>query len=261
MFLVRPHKTAGTALARALMASYAPRDVCPHGFAYELANADSEKASPYRFYWPHAGLPTVDRVTPDAVVLTILRDPFRRLISSFFFWKAQVERFPDGSHHAVAKTLQSMTLLDYVQSTDPAIRRATDNVQARLLAGAEFGPSPSQRTQLFDTPVPDDEVVDRALANLGDRFTYVAVAEDMHQSMADIHRLLDLGRPPSVAVVNPTPRRWITEQVTPEIREAAEPLLRMDNAVYAYRRGIPGVHHRRPASAPVIQASSVQTGN
>jgi hypothetical protein len=163
--------------------------------------------------------------------VTILRNPVDRLISSYFFWRSQVTRFPDTDHHDVSIRLQSMTLLDYVRNEDPVIRRAAWNVQARLLAGADYGPDPATRTQLFGFEDGLETVVEQALEGF-EEFAVVGTVDRFEDSLRAAFRVLDLPGEPRFEFNNRTPPKFKDQGVTDEVLEHARRMTEADQIVY-----------------------------
>ncbi|MEJ2483100.1 MAG: hypothetical protein P8049_08290, partial [Gemmatimonadota bacterium] len=163
MFLLRAHKTAGQSFNLSLSRAFRDPEICPGHFSWQLSDVDAEEMKPYRYFRGHIGRPTADRIAPEARLVTMLRDPIARLTSSYFYWRSQSKRVKNWSAHRIAERLQSMTLLEYLASDDPVIRRSSWNVQARLLAGADYGSEAADRTQLFGFEEDEARVIDAAL--------------------------------------------------------------------------------------------------
>jgi hypothetical protein len=231
VFLLRSHKTAGQSFSLGLRAAFRPDEISPHYFTWQYGQLGPDDLTQYRYLSGHVGRPTVARVSPDARLLTILRSPVDRLISSYFFWRSQVTRFPDTDHHDVALRLQSMTLLDFVKSEDPVIRRAAWNVQARLLAGADYGLAPAKRTQLFGFEEDVDAVIGRAMEGFED-FAVIGTVDRFEDSVRAAYRVLDLPGEPKFEFNNRTPSKFKDQGVTDEILEYARRMTEADQVVY-----------------------------
>ena len=161
--LLRAHKTAGQSFNLSLRRAFRESEICRNSFSWQYAGAEPGEFSRYSYFQGHIGLPTADRIAPGARLVTIFRDPVSRLTSSYFFWRSQSKRVKNWSAHEVAKRLSGMTLLEYVTSEDPEIRLSSWNVQARLLAGADYGATPELRTMLFGCEWDLPELIERAL--------------------------------------------------------------------------------------------------
>lgn len=231
IFLLRSHKTAGQSFSLGLRAAFRPDEISPHYSTWQYGKLSPTDLSQYSYLSGHVGRPTAARVSPDSRLLTILRNPVDRLISSYFFWRSQVTRFPDTDHHDVALRLQSMTLLDFVKSEEPVIRRAAWNVQARLLAGADYGLEPAERTQLFGFEEDVESVIGRALEGFQD-FTLVGTVDRFEDSLRAAFRVLDLSGEPEFEFNNRTPSKFKDQGVTDEVLEYARQMTEADQIVY-----------------------------
>lgn len=231
VFLLRSHKTAGQSFSRGLRAAFRPDEISPHYYTWQYGILSPDDLSQYRYLSGHVGRPTVARVSPDSRLLTILRSPVDRLISSYFFWRSQVARVPETDHHDVALRLQSMTLLDFVKSEDPVIRRAAWNVQARLLAGADYGMDPATRTQLFGFEEDVETVIGRAMEGFED-FAVIGTVDRFEDSVRAAYRVLDLPGEPRFEYNNRTPSRFKDQGVTDEVLEYARQMTEADQIVY-----------------------------
>ncbi|MEM9799777.1 MAG: hypothetical protein AAGA20_05580 [Planctomycetota bacterium] len=224
--LLRAHKTAGEAFSAGLERVFREGEICERTFTWQL---EGEAALPVRYLQGHIGLPTADRVLPGAQLVTILRDPVKRLVSSYFYWRSQAERNAgEWDAHTIALRLADMTLIEFLTSDDPVVRRATWNVQARLLAGADYGKVSADRTQLFgfeDTPA--DELADLAIAGM-DRFAAVGTVSHFAESMEHAYGALGLPGRPHVVEKNRTPSKFVDQPITDDIVEAAKRLTEAD---------------------------------
>jgi hypothetical protein len=231
--LLRAHKTAGESFSAGLECAFRDRDICDRTFTWQFHSGAGEGPFPYRYLQGHIGLPTADRLLPDARLVTILRDPVRRLLSSYFYWRSQSARAKDEwDAHEVALRIADISLLEFLESEDPVIRRATYNVQARLLAGADYGATSAERTQLFgheDTPA--SELAERAVAGM-DRFAVVATVSRFQDSMS--HAYAALGLPGKAIAVekNRTPSKYVDQPITDKVVAAARRLTEADEVLF-----------------------------
>lgn len=231
MFLLRAHKTAGQSFSLGLRTAFRPDEMSPHYTTWEYARTPHDELSRYKYLSGHVGRPTAAAVAPDARLLTILRDPVDRLVSSYFFWRSQVSRVPNSNHHEIALRLQSMSLLDFVSSDDPAIRRAAWNIQARLLAGADYGTDPETRTQLFGFEDSVESVVQQAMEGL-EQFALVGTVSRFEESLRQAFRVLELPGKLGFEFDNRTPAKYVDQGVTDEVLEHARRMTEADLIVY-----------------------------
>lgn len=231
VFLLRPHKTAGQSFSLGLRTAFRPDEISPHSFTWEYAQAPREQLARYRYLSGHVGRPTAEAVAPEASLLTIFRNPVDRLISSYFYWRSQVSRAPNSNHHRIAVRLQSMSLLDFVSSDDPEIRRSAWNVQARMLAGADYGSDPATRSQLFGFEDSEEEVVQRAMEAF-DHFALIGTVDRFEDSLRLAFRILGLPGKPRLEFDNRTPAKFVDQGVTDEVLEHARRMTEADRIVF-----------------------------
>ena len=230
VFLLRAHKTAGQSFNLGLRRAFRNSAICPNSASWQYAGAKPADFARYSYFQGHIGLPTADRIAPGAQIVTMLRDPVARLISSYFFWRSQSKRVKNWRAHEVAKRLSEMTLLDYVTSEDPEIRRSYWNVQARLLAGADYGATPEQRTMLFGCEWDLPELIERALTGM-ERFSVIGTVDRFYESLALTYDRLGLPGEPKMVFDNRTPSKFVDQEVTEEILEHAHRLTEADSVV------------------------------
>ena len=178
LFFLHIHKTAGTSVSRAIESALPDDSTCPINFEYEYFAQKSfknehiennywqNKLSNYKFFRGHFGLEIRNRYFPDTLVLTFLRDPVERLISCYVFWLRQAlnKGIPDNKQHLVALKIRSMDFEEFVSSDDPDIVNATHNVQARILAGGQFGRAPDLRSQVIGPNLGISNILEHALS-------------------------------------------------------------------------------------------------
>ena len=230
IFLLRAHKTAGQSFNLSLSRAFRDADICPGHFSWQLADVSADAVKRYRYFQGHIGRPTADRVAPEARLVTMLRDPIARLTSSYFYWRSQSKRVKNWSAHRIAERLQSMTLLEYLASDDPVIRRSSWNVQARLLAGADYGIDAADRTQLFGFEDDEARLIDAALEGI-EQFAGIGIVDRFDDSLALAYDVLDLPGQPEVVFDNRTPAKYIDQEITDEILDHARRLTRADEIV------------------------------
>jgi len=235
LFLIRLHKTAGTSFMTGLAAAFEPARICPWAFQHEFIDRPRAAVDAYDFFWPHMGLDQARAIRPDARIVTILRTPRARIISSYRYWRSQERAAPGyAGHHELCRKVRHMSLADYLASDDPAILRAIDNAQMRFLAGAGFGDDAATRTQLFDPPGRFEDLVDVALRRMATDFACIGVAERLPASLARAADVLGLSIPPADPRVNVNlDATDSSQEITARMERDLERLTRFDSIVYA----------------------------
>ena len=209
LFFLHIHKTAGTAVSRAIESSLPANSICPVNFEYEffdkerVGSADCgtdnwhTRVSEYKFFRGHFGLEVRNSYFPDAMMLTFLREPVDRLVSAYLFWLKQAfnDRIPEAKQHLVALKLRDMDFEEFVFSDDPDIVNATHNVQARLLAGAHFGRTAERRTQVFGPNTGKSQILEEAMNFVTSTNNLVGLSSQVEVMLEQVAKYLDLTIP------------------------------------------------------------------
>jgi hypothetical protein len=227
---MRIHKTAGEALAKQVLDRLSAEVACTQQFEWEVRSLALADLKRFTFFQGHISPSLLMDAFPDLQVFTMVRSPKERLLSCFFYWK-------EGSKHARTEffdTIAGMSLLDFLSSDMPVIRRATWNVQARLLAGGQFGGIDTLRQNVFGPWIGVDDLAGEAVRAL-DRYAFVGVTEDYTTSLRLAYALLELGEPPPPERINVTHsgRGSYAELLSDsEIAEALASLTQADEVIY-----------------------------
>jgi hypothetical protein len=227
---MRIHKTAGMALAKQIRDRLPPNVVCPEQFEWRVRSLPSAGLRQFAFFEGHISPAALSGTFPDLRTFTVLRDPRERLLSCFFYWK-------EGAKHAKGEffdAIAPLSLLHFLRSESPIIRRATWNVQARLLAGGQFGLVDGQRQNVFGPALCGSDLSVEAVRAL-DRFAFVGAAERYDRCLRMAYALLELAEPPPPERVNVTharPASYGELLADPDIANAASALTEADQAVY-----------------------------
>ena len=136
-------KTAGTAFHNVLMQHFQKGDLCPERLRFLDRIPDDELAG-YRFYSGHFFWNQIERVPEPKTVITILRDPRKRLLSLYYYFRSfrwavieQIEKTGADS----PRLAKENDLLHYLRSPQVAIRNYVDNAMTRHLIGLQnIGP-------------------------------------------------------------------------------------------------------------------------
>jgi hypothetical protein len=217
-----------------LASAFAPERVCPWAFHYEFLGRPPATLAAYDFFWPHMGLDQARAMRPDARIVTILREPRARIISSYRYWRSQERAAPDyAGHHDLCRKVGHMSLADYLASDDPAILRAIDNAQLRFLSGGGFGDDADSRTQLFGPPGRPEDLVAVALRRMTEDFAFIGVAERLEASLAATAATLGLCLRPRDHRINVNLDMTDSgQEITDRMKRDLERLTRFDSIVY-----------------------------
>lgn len=229
-------KTAGVTI-RQVLTTYYPRSlVCRARQWPELLDHNPYELLGYRLFAGHFGASFIRWFPEDLVVLTMLREPLKRVIS----WYRYIRRSPGTSWYEIA-TREAPTLATFV---DHPIGGATcRNYQTAVLANDDVDPAyvghwrslvpgPHRESMRSSAPpLDDDEALGRALARL-ESCAWVGVVERFDESIALLVDALGVHPPGDIPALNVRPRSDAFE-VSPEERERLTELNRLDAMLHS----------------------------
>lgn len=145
---------------------------------------------------------------------TFLRDPFKALVSNFF-WKLTLKHYalrgltPDPS--GILKSF-SMTLEDYIAALPETL-----NLAARTIRAVELRLDKEE----FFTPIPNKELFKQALEVIEKRFFMVGIIEMFEESLFVMSSLVGIPEIPLWERTNATirPEGWSDDLITPAQRQ------------------------------------------
>jgi hypothetical protein len=222
---MRIHKTAGEALAKQICDHLPADTICPEEFEWKVRNLPSTRLQQFSFFQGHISPPALSAVFLPLRVFTMLRAPRERLLSCYFYWK-------EGSKHARGEffdAIATLSLLEFLCSENPVIRRVTWNVQARLLAGGQFGGIDQQRQAVFGPWLSELDLAAEAVRAL-DRFAFVGTTERYEISLRKAYEVLELGEPPRPEWINVRSSRVPSYPELLAILEISDALSRLTEA-------------------------------
>ena len=232
-------KTAGTALATALTERFHPLQIDPDPHRTMPPHVRTPFPAPAcvrdrKLVWGHYDLPSLERLGPERVTITMLREPGARIISLYRYWRSFDAGLLDPYHNGPVRLAHELDLLGFLRSGEPLLRDMIDNVYVRRLTGLYA----SGRAVDPVTHDPQD-TLRVALAAL-ERIDFVGIVERMEDSVrglsAAIGTALSVSRDNAVdanAAARPGVFRAVsTTPVTPEIAGELERLTSLDRIVY-----------------------------
>lgn len=227
---MRIHKTAGEALAKQVCDRLPEDTICPAEFDWQVRNLPVAGLRQFSFFQGHITPSSLSTVFAPLRVFTMLRAPQERLLSCFFYWKEGSKKTRTEFFDAIA----TLSLAQFLRSEDPIIRRATWNVQARLLAGGQFGGVDPLRQSVFGPWLGQSDLAAEAVRAMG-RFAFVGIAERYEASLRGAFALLGLGEPPAPERINVTATKsagYREMMAIPTIADALSRLTWADQIVY-----------------------------
>ncbi len=184
-------KTAGTALANALTERFHPlqidpdpnRTMPPHlrcAFPTPALRAIRER----KLVWGHYDLPSLLRLGPDRLIVTMLREPRARILSLYHFWRSYEPAGCDPFQNREVRLAHEHDLLGFLRLGDPSLRDCIDNLYVRRLTGL-------YASSTEEDPLRADPAGALALARDGlDRIAFVGIVERMETSLAGLSAVL-----------------------------------------------------------------------
>jgi hypothetical protein len=227
---MRIHKTAGEALAKQISERLPAHEICPEQFEWQVRARSAADLQKFSFFQGHISPSTLSAVFAPLRVFTMLREPKERLLSCFFYWK-EGSKF---ARSAFFDTIAKLSLVDFLGSEELIIRRATWNVQARLLAGGQFGGADPLRHNVYGPWLGESDLACEAVRAL-ERFAFVGITENYQRSLQGAYSLLALGDPPLTQKFNVTSARTANYSdllQIPQIADLLSQLTHADQIVY-----------------------------
>ena len=120
-------KTAGTTVTKVLASQFSKDDIAPVANAQELAQLDDEQLLQYRFFAGHFDPGRFRALPGESQFITVLRDPWQRVLSHIFFWKQQAAIYSDAERPPHLQALLSMPMDEFLSSTDERIATPRTN--------------------------------------------------------------------------------------------------------------------------------------
>ena len=149
LFFIHIPKTAGSTFNAFLDQQYALTDIAPPE-AFEKGDEYIRQGDPegrinylkkFSLYRGHYGYTACQLFIPEYTTLTVLRDPFQRVVSQYNYWKTKSEEALEnsiGEEKSLAALARQLSLQDFLKTEHPLIKRLFYNGQARPLA-SDFG--------------------------------------------------------------------------------------------------------------------------
>jgi hypothetical protein len=160
----------------------------------------------------------MSRNCADRFLITFLRDPVERVISTYHFLRSDslVAKY---SQRAISAA-RSMTLSEFLRCEDPGVRMMTENFQAKALA---FDIRPEYQSAIGD-------LYSEAASNLS-TFDFVGIVEYFDESMIALSRAI--GREVPIKNLNVTAARSSAKPIDTADLELIRQLNSVDVALYS----------------------------
>ncbi|WP_420391445.1 hypothetical protein [Acuticoccus sp.] len=178
-------KCAGTSLHELLKASFAPDDVCPHRHDV-LPQQPLQAMRRWRYFGGHFSKYGIDAVPGPKRVVTVLREPRRRILSLYYFWRSHRPEMIERGNLAGPRHARALGLVDFLNCHAPEVVVSVRNYMVRAM----LGPLRLDGAEGFRLNE-RQYAVETALANLS-RFTYVAFDDTLGEDAQAMTAMLGL---------------------------------------------------------------------
>lgn len=163
-------KTAGTSVRHFLARFFRPAEICPAGFRHEFQALSDHQLAAYCMFAGHFDWKDLDRVKGPSFTFTVLREPRERVLSYYFFMRAQAVRMARETPievNEVARAALALSPDDFFCTGGPSsVRRNIDNQLDNHYAHYFARRSARLRYRSHANWLPDSELLAMARYNL-----------------------------------------------------------------------------------------------
>ncbi len=216
-----------------------------NGSPEQYDSVTAEELKKYSLLLGHFSYSQAKKFNPQTYLITFLRDPIDRVISSYYFlrsWNGVV----DDTNRTMVAAAKDLSFRDFLKSRDPQVRSVIFNHQTYFL-GADWR-DPRDK-------VPEN-LINQALENL-QKLSFVGLTERYPESVKLLFRDLRMEQTPAVKALNTTPFRPAVQEIAEEDRILIQEQNQMDMIVYAEAQKLFEVQQLRIlSSAPEIKTDN-----
>jgi len=172
-------KTAGSTMRGILESLVKPEQVCPAETVQELDAIPRDEIHRYRIFAGHFSYGAINKVLPDAVWITFLREPNERVISQYHNhlnddripddWKRRVDENPEWKKYK--EEISGCSLEEWITHPNKWANSITCNRQVQAFLPQDM------RVAVEDWSIYDENLVKIAKKNLESRFAFVGIQE------------------------------------------------------------------------------------
>lgn len=233
VFLHLP-KTGGTSLHRVINNSLPQNSLFPERFN-KLYLYSREEMNEYSFFSGHYDWQSVSLIPGEKKIITLLRNPKKRILSLYYFWKAHTKEHIEKHNLRGPRIAKKSDLLSFLRSEDNEVIQTIDNAMTRNLIG---GILVNYRRGICDLPA--DSLVSHAVAHLENMEAF-GILEEIDKSAQLITKKLgidwDGNMPHEYNSKNYQNLSFIEnvkkEEITPEIDIELNSLTKIDQKIYS----------------------------
>jgi len=242
VFLHLP-KTGGTTLHHHFAQHFAPEEICPERFS-RLHRYAPEELARYRYFSGHYNYDQIRTIPGQLFIVTVLRDPTERLLSSYYFWKRHTPEAIARRNLEGPAIARAGTLVDFLRNPHHEVQDSVNNTMTRYLAGQVN--VHSDLTYRYSAggpgiPVSELEVLHRAMGNLLS-IDVVGFAGNLHEAYTRVALAFDMPRVAQMARLNtrtdthPELEPLQEEDLSREARQEIDRITWLDRALYRLAR-------------------------
>ena len=233
-------KTAGSSLNHLLAAAYGSRNICFRNSdgIYKLSAGELSRYSVFAGHLNYDSLLYVPR--RNLSVLCFVREPKKRLLSIYYYWRAHEPTHPGYSHGP--KTANELALLPFLQDRRVNSRPEVWNHMTWALMGERKW---REWRELLRSGQQTEQVLDEARTAIAKRLgelSFVGLQEDFDRSVDLLFAALGKSRPKVVPTLNNLSDRMNndphfkkemkTQETGPSVEAALDQLLQLDAILY-----------------------------
>ena len=227
-------KTAGSSIHSILSEQYVAEEICPERFD-GIASMSEEQLSRYRCFSGHFTRRSVDRIPGKNYVFTFLRNPEKRILSLYYFWRSHRSSVVQAGNLVGPRFARELNLEEFLGCTEAAVLDAVDNAMTRQLVDGDH----YLRFEEYRTKAPEklvENVVDY-LKNM----EFVGFQENFSNDFNDLLARLHIPVPGVIPNINTRATNShelrfeeVDEQIITDLaRERLQQLTALDQQVYA----------------------------
>ena len=214
-------KTAGTCLNVMLRTQYHRQQVCPLIFQHQFDKADRSELDTYKLFLAHIGYDTARTLSDN--IITVLRDPFERVVSLYYYLRNK------GSDGGAGYYARRLGFSEFMDSDRPEVVMAVHNTQTWQIA---YGHAMRYRDGLKNN-ITDDQLYNMATKNI-DEMSAVGVQDNLLDFVQKVNRTFGLSIQYREEKMNETKGKKPASEFLPSDFLKVAPYIYMDICLYKY---------------------------
>lgn len=234
--LIHFPKTGGTTLHDFIVTAFDKEKICPERLN-EFDRFSDEDLQQYDYFSAHMDFRNLRRVARPAYTITVLREPKARLISLYYFWRAQSDALIEKHNLVGPRLAKRLSMLEFLNWQGDGIPSNINNFYTRYLIGMNTT-GPNGLLALGDKEAL--RVATRNLLTIDE----IGFLDQMPELMARVGARLRLEVPEEIPRArsaqnfgkDPNTEAVERVEITPEIDARLDELVRLDQVLYQNAR-------------------------